>query len=204
MSEGSGAESLLGLLLWKYKFLSLSPWARMARVSPWNNSCLARQEMQRLSFLYHNSTSLRTLTKMDAQRVPPVLEIKGVVRTAEDEGTLWTVKSVVLQWSCREGVLLGSDWWASVRTKHCLAFALHARRCCSCSSSPVPSPCPSQGLYQHQQAHHQGHGKEDTQEEAVHHAGDALPVLMAALGSPVAAEGAGNGGHVVQQSFLVA
>lgn len=62
----------------------------------------------------------------------------------------------------------------------------------------------SQGLYQHQEAHDQGHGEKNAQEEAVHHAGQALPVLMAALGSSVAAEGVGNGGDMTQQSFLMA
>lgn len=56
----------------------------------------------------------------------------------------------------------------------------------------------SQGLHQHQETHDQRHGKEDAQEETVHHTGQAFPVLMAALGSPVAVEGVSNGGYMVQ------
>lgn len=62
----------------------------------------------------------------------------------------------------------------------------------------------SQGLHQHQQAHDQGHGEEDAQEETVHHTGQTLPVLMAALRSTVAVDSAGNGGYVAQQGFLTA
>ena len=59
-------------------------------------------------------------------------------------------------------------------------------------------PRDSQGPHQHQKAHDQSHGEEDAQEETVHDPGQALPVLMAALGSPVAVEGIGDGGHVTQ------
>lgn len=65
-------------------------------------------------------------------------------------------------------------------------------------------PWDSQGLHQHQEAHDQGHGEEDPQEEAIHHTGQPLPVLMAALGSPVAVEGVSNGSYVMQQGFLMA
>ena len=65
-------------------------------------------------------------------------------------------------------------------------------------------PWDSEGLHQHQKAHDQSHGEEDAQEETVHDTGQALPVLMAALGGPVAVEGVGDGGHVTQQGFLTA
>lgn len=68
----------------------------------------------------------------------------------------------------------------------------------------APDPWNSQGLHQHQEAHDQGHGEEDAQEEAIHHTGQSLPVLMAALGSPVAVEGVSNGSYMAQEGFLTA
>ena len=65
-------------------------------------------------------------------------------------------------------------------------------------------PWDSQGLHQHEKAHHQSHGEEDAQEETVHDMGQALPLLTAALGSPVSVEGVGDGGYVAQQGFLMA
>lgn len=62
----------------------------------------------------------------------------------------------------------------------------------------APDPWDSQGLHQHQEAHDQGHGEEDAQEEAIHDTGQPLPVLMAALGSPVAVKGVRDGSYVVQ------
>ena len=94
---------------------------------------------------------------------------------------------------------VGRDWVACPRTTNHLAFPSLSGIAVAAADS-----WGSQGLHQHQEAHDQGHGEEDAQEEAVHHTGQAFPVLMAVLGSPVATEGVGNGGYVVQQGFLMA
>lgn len=88
---------------------------------------------------------------------------------------------------------VGRVWVGHLRADHYLAFqpCLEVRWLAA-------DTWDSQGLHQHQETHDQRHGKEDAQEETVHHTGQAFPVLMAVLGSPVAVEGVSNGGYMVQ------
>lgn len=102
--------------------------------------------------------------------------------------------ALILERGCpRLSGTVGRDWVAYQRVNNHLAFPSLSGRAVA-----APDPGGSQGLHQHQEAHDQGHGEEDAQEEAIHHTGQPLPVLMAALGSPVAAEGVSDRSYVVQ------